>query len=152
MKRSIIVIFAIAILGGIALVAKGHHTTAGRLVSPQATSTGSQASGSSSSSDSSNTPASYKDGTFTGDAAATPYGTVQIAVIISGGKIADINFLQMPSDQQHSREVTTFSEPLLKQTTIAKQSSNIDFVSGATSTSYGYQESLQHALDQAKIS
>jgi uncharacterized protein with FMN-binding domain len=44
------------------------------------------------------------------------------------------------------------SKPQLKQTTLDAQSSQIDFVSGATSTSYGYQESLQKALDKAKVS
>jgi uncharacterized protein with FMN-binding domain len=58
----------------------------------------------------------------------------------------------MPNDQPHSREVTAMSEPLMKQDTLDRQSADIDFVSGATSTVYGYQESLQKALDQAKIS
>jgi uncharacterized protein with FMN-binding domain len=41
------------------------------------------------------------------------------------------------------------SEPLLEQETLNKQSFHIDFVSGATQTSEGYQQSLQSALNQA---
>jgi uncharacterized protein with FMN-binding domain len=155
MRKTLVIIIAVAILGGASLVAKNHNNTSANPSGPPGSSgfTSNPASGSSiSASSSSATSGPFKDGTFTGNAADTPYGTVQIAVVISGGKITDVNYLQMPSDQGHSREVTSFSEPLLKQTTIDKQSANIDFVSGATSTSYGYQESLQAALDQAKTS
>ncbi len=107
---------------------------------------------SSSVSSSSSQSGNYKDGTYKGDAAETPYGTVQIAVVINGGKITDVNFLQMPNDFGHTQEVTAMSEPLLKHSTLSSQNSNVDFISGATSTCYGYQESLQAALDQAKLS
>jgi uncharacterized protein with FMN-binding domain len=102
-----------------------------------------------SSSSNSVSSSSYKDGTYTGSTAETPYGTVQIAVVVSGGRIANVNFLQMPSDAGHSREVTAGSEPLLKQQTLQNQNSHVDFVSGATSTSEGYEQSLQAALNQA---
>jgi uncharacterized protein with FMN-binding domain len=93
--------------------------------------------------------ASYKDGTYTGDAEDTIYGTVQIAAVISGGKITDIRFLQMPGPEGHSKEVTAFAKDPLKQSTLNHQSSNIDFVSGATQTSEAYEQSLQAALDKA---
>jgi uncharacterized protein with FMN-binding domain len=60
-----------------------------------------------------------------------------------------VKFLQMPGPEGHSKEVTAFSKDPLKQSTLQKQSANIDFVSGATQTSEGYQQSLQAALDQA---
>lgn len=92
----------------------------------------------------------YKDGAFTGQSVDNPYGTVQISAVIAQGKITDINFLKMPSDLGHSAMLSQMSEPLLKQTTLDKQSANIDFVSGATYTSESYQQSLQSALDQAR--
>jgi uncharacterized protein with FMN-binding domain len=148
MRKSIVIVLAIAIIGALGIYAKGHDKSTGSLM-PQ----------SPSSIPASNTPSTstqqtttYKDGTYTGASEDTPYGTVQIAVVISGGKITDVNYLQMPSDLGHSREVTSFSEPLLKQTTIEHQSANIDFVSGATSTSEAYQQSLQAALNQAVMS
>lgn len=91
----------------------------------------------------------YKDGTYTGNAAETLYGNVQIAVVVNGGKITDVKYLQMPFAEERSQSITDAAKPLLKATTIDKQSANIDFVTGATSTSFGYQESLQAALDQA---
>jgi uncharacterized protein with FMN-binding domain len=155
MKKTLVVILSVAILGVLGIYTDKTPSAAGSAPSANNNSGGqavqSASTAASNTADSSSSSA-YKDGSYTGKAADTPYGTVQMAVVISGGRISDVNFLQMPSDEGHSREVTAFAEPLLKQTTLNRQSANIDFVSGATSTSIGYQESLQKALDQAKLS
>lgn len=91
----------------------------------------------------------YKDGTFTGGAQYNPYGTVQIGVVITGGKISDVNFVQMPQGAGHTNYVTSAVEPILKQETLSAQNANISFISGATYTSQTYQASLQSALNQA---
>jgi uncharacterized protein with FMN-binding domain len=155
MRKALVIIFAVAILGGLGFYANknkadnnlntsGSSTTA---VNPSQTSSGSTTSSSGNSS-----PSQLKDGTYSGGTADTPYGIVQVAAVISGGKISDIKFLQMPFEENRSQQVTNMAEPQLKQNTLDAQSSNIDFVSGATSTSYGYKESLQAALDKAKVS
>jgi uncharacterized protein with FMN-binding domain len=154
MKKALVIIFAVAILGGLSLYVnknKANNNLNGTGSQPTST-ISTNSSGTMTSSKGNSSSASYKDGTYSGNAADTPYGTVQVAAVISGGKISDIKFLQMPSDQMHSQEITRMAEPQLVQNTISAQSTNIDFVSGATSTSYGYQESLQAALDKAKIS
>lgn len=154
MKKTVVIIFTLAILGLIGIYEKTHASNH-QLVAPNQTSAATSAPTTSAAAQSSGSTAAstqYKDGTYTGDSEFTAYGNVQIAVVVSGGKITGVNFLQMPNDQSESRQRTSFSEPLLKQTTIANQSSNIDFVSGATDTSIGYQQSLQSALDQAKLS
>ena len=93
---------------------------------------------------------SYKDGTYTSDVAETLYGNIEISLVIADGKISDVMFIQMPDkDDGRSRQITEMAKPLLKATTLDKQSDQIDFVTGATSTSFGYQESLQSALDKA---
>ncbi len=140
MKKTIVIIFAVAILGSLGLYAKQQKTiTAAPSAAPIAQTSPS----------SPQTGKSYKDGTYQGSTADTLYGTVQISVVVSGGKISDVQFLQMPHDEQRSIDITNTAKPLLKQNTLAAQSSKIDFVSGATSTTYGYQESLQAALDKA---
>ena len=145
MKKAFLIIFAVAVLGVLGAYGKSPSGSASSGSGNPAPAT--QAAPSSQSTTSS---AKYKDGTFTGTSEDTPYGIVQIAAVISGGNITDINFLQMPSDMGHSQEVTAYAEPLLKQQALQKQSARIDFVSGATSTSYGYQLSLQSALDKAQ--
>jgi uncharacterized protein with FMN-binding domain len=153
MRKTLVLIFAVAILGGLSVYINKHKdggfaTATARPSSAQA-STSAVSFGASSAGNS----LSLKDGTFSGNAAETPYGTVQVAAVISGGKITDVEFLQMPTDEQHSREVTAMSEPLLKESAISKQrAQGLDMVSGATSTYYGYQESLQAALNKAKLS
>ena len=153
MKKAILIIVAIAILGAVGIYSRSNkaedNTTS---LKTQSSTASSSAVAQSVSTSNSNRASGYKNGIFTGTTEDTPYGPVQIAVVINGGRISDVNFLQMPSDMGHSIEITRQSEPLLKQSTIELQSSKIDFVSGATSTSYGYQASLQHALDQAKVS
>jgi len=150
MKKSVVVILAVAIIGALGIASRQHSTGA-----PLMSSDGSSGSGNSAvqsaSTDSSGsaTPTTYKDGTYNGESEDTPYGMVQVAAVVSGGKIIDVKFLQMPNDRGHTQEVTAFAEPLLKDQTIQKQSAHIDFVSGATTTSEAYQMSLQAALDQA---
>jgi uncharacterized protein with FMN-binding domain len=154
MRKGIVTILAVAIIGALGVYGKSHSTS--NQSSTLGTSSGASqpASSSSGSSRSSTAPAnsssaSFKDGAYTGDSEGTAYGTVQIAVVISGGKITDVKFLQMPNDLGHTQEVTAAAEPLLKEITLQKQSSHIDFVTGATQTSEGYQQSLQAALNQA---
>jgi uncharacterized protein with FMN-binding domain len=151
MRKGIVIILAVAIIGALGIYSKSRpsaaHTTSSDSTSVQSSSTLAPAVD-----DSNSTPdqsISYKDGTYTGDNASTVYGDVRIAVVVSGGKIIDVNFLRMPDDRGHTQEVTDFAEPLLKQETLRKQSAHIDFVSGATQTSEGYQQSLQSALDMA---
>lgn len=92
----------------------------------------------------------YKDGTYTGKPASEPYGTVQVAVVIKGGKITQVNLLQRPSDGPRAVEVNARALPLLVQETIAAQNAQIDAVSGASLTSPVFIESLKSALSQAK--
>ena len=46
-------------------------------------------------------------------------------------------------------QISTYAAPLLRQSALAKQSADIDIVSGATYTSDGYKAALQSALDKA---
>jgi uncharacterized protein with FMN-binding domain len=151
MRKALVIIFAVAVLGGASFYVTNNKSKNNVVVSPQSDiSQASQTPTSNKPTTNSSSPSSsYKDGTYTGKVADTPYGPVQITAIISGGKITDVNFLEMPTDEQRSRTITAQAKPMLKQAAITAQSASIDFVSGATSTSYGYQESLQAALDKA---
>jgi uncharacterized protein with FMN-binding domain len=152
MKKGLVIIFAVAIIGGLGAYTKAHNKTANTGVSAVqgAETTMLDPNNSTQPTGPAETASiTYKDGTYTGDNESTIYGDVQIAVIVSGGKITEVNFLRMPGGEGHTNEVTAFSKPLLKQQTLKNQSANIDFVTGATQTSEGYEQSLQSALDQA---
>ncbi len=159
-KKAVVVALAVAILGALGLYADKKPASSLAATSVASTNSSNQSTvqgastqttASSASTTNSSAASAYKDGSYAGTTAETPYGSVRVTAVISGGKIVDILFMKMPNDQGHSKEVTAAAEPLLKQTTLAKQSANIDFVSGATSTAFGYQESLQAALDKAAI-
>ena len=87
-------------------------------------------------------------GTFTGQAVDTPYGTVQIALVVQAGKIVDVQELQLPSDRRLSQQISAEAGPILRTQVLRAQSDNINGVSGASYTSYGFYTSLQSALSQ----
>lgn len=90
------------------------------------------------------------DGTYTGAAATTRWGDVQVRVTVSGGVIADATALSLPDVDGHSRQLAARAEPVLRSSVIgAATVDGIDMVSGATYTSRAYEQSLQSALDQA---
>lgn len=93
---------------------------------------------------------SYKNGTYTGSVADAFYGNVQVQATISGGKIANVQFLQSPHDALRSMAINTIAMPNLQQEAITAQTSQVNVVSGATDTSNAFVQSLQSALSQAK--
>jgi uncharacterized protein with FMN-binding domain len=91
----------------------------------------------------------FKDGTYTGQDVFTQFGDVQVKVTIAGGRITDVQPLQMPFEKQRSAEITQFAGPQLHDEVLQAQSAQIDTLSGATYTSEAYAQSVQAALDQA---
>ena len=94
--------------------------------------------------------AHYKDGAFIGDPVEVLWGIVQVKTVIQSGKIADVQFLQMPSDRARSVEITDIAKPLLKSEAIKAQSAQVDLVTSATMTSIGFRQSLGSALAKAQ--
>ncbi len=92
----------------------------------------------------------WVDGTYPGNAVSTPYGDVQVQIVVSGGVISDVQVTQYPSDDGRSRQINARALPVLVEETTATQSADIRLVSGATYTSRGYVKSLQSAIDQAQ--
>jgi len=98
-------------------------------------------------------PATTTGGTtYTGDAAATRWGDVQVAITVSGGRITAVDVPVHPSGNRHDEEINGHALPILTRETLRAQSADIDAVSGATVTSEGYVASLQSALDAAHLS
>jgi uncharacterized protein with FMN-binding domain len=83
-----------------------------------------------------------------GDVVGTQFGDIQVRLVLSGGKIVDVQALQLPNDRRRSTQISQFSEPILHSEALQAQSAKIDTVSGATYTSEAYRESLQSALDR----
>lgn len=79
-----------------------------------------------------------------------PYGTVQVAVIVRGGRILDVRTVSIPLDSGTSYSINSQAGPLLRSEALQAQSARIDVVSGATYTSQAYAGSLQSALDRVR--
>jgi uncharacterized protein with FMN-binding domain len=87
------------------------------------------------------------NGPFVGDPSTMRYGTVQVQITISGGKITDAQAIQAPSGRD--QRYTDRAVPVMRQKTLAAQSSNITGVTGASFTAYAWYVSLQSALKKA---
>ncbi|WP_327313885.1 FMN-binding protein [Streptomyces sp. NBC_01235] len=90
-------------------------------------------------------------GTMTGDAVTTQYGNVQVRITVVNNKITKAEAVQAPKGGT-SDQKTALAVPKLNADVVAKQSPDIDTVSGATYTSEGYKKSLQSAIDKANAS
>lgn len=84
--------------------------------------------------------------TLTGDTVQTPYGPVQVSVVVNGTNITSVNVNQSPSGR--NQRFTDYAIPILTQETLDAQSANISVASGASYTSMGFIQSLQSALSQ----
>ena len=91
----------------------------------------------------------YKDGQYTGQDFPNQFGDTQVRVTISGGRITNVQALQLPYDRQRSAEISQYAAPQLHDEVLQAQSAQIDSLSGATYTSDTYAQSVQSALDQA---
>ena len=87
--------------------------------------------------------------TFTGDAVTMRYGIVQVKITVQGGKIVDAQAVQAPTGSND--RYTQKAVPVLREQTIAAQSANIQGVSGASFTSYGWYTSLASAITKAGL-
>ncbi len=91
----------------------------------------------------------YRNGTYTGPSVNVYYGNVQVAAVITGGKLADVKILQYPNDRSTSIQIADYALPQLTQEAISAQSAQVNGVSGASATSQGFVQSLGAALSKA---
>lgn len=92
---------------------------------------------------------SAKNGTFTGAAETTRFGTTQVKVTISAGKLTEVTTVQLNQNDPRSYQISVDAAPTLRSEVLSKQTAAVDTVSGATYTSAAYEASLQSALDKA---
>jgi uncharacterized protein with FMN-binding domain len=90
-----------------------------------------------------------KTGTFAGASSTNEYGTIQVTITASGGRITNVA-ASYPTSPSRTASINARAIPALKQEALAAQNANIASVSGATYTSASYKTSLQSALNTAK--
>lgn len=87
--------------------------------------------------------AAYADGTYLGWGSCR-HGDIQASVVIEGGRIASASIAQCLT-----RYSCSWIAPLVPQVA-ARQSPEVDYVSGATESSYAFYDALVEALSKAK--
>jgi uncharacterized protein with FMN-binding domain len=90
-----------------------------------------------------------RDGHYTGEDVSMRYGDVQVRLVVSGGRITDVQAVVLPSDRARSAYISQVAGPMLHDEVLQAQSAQIDSLSGATYTSDAYAQSVQAALDKA---
>ena len=125
-------------------------TTTAPSATPAASSTAS-ASATPTASASSPASGSGGDGTYTGDAVETRWGTVQVEITVADGTITSADAVAYPTGNPRDQQINAYAVPVLNAEVVAAQSASIDAVSGATVTSDGYLQSLQSAIDAAHL-
>jgi len=93
--------------------------------------------------------ASAADGRFTGDVAQTPYGPMQVEIVISNNRLVSIDSIQYPQSDPRSLSISQQALPILNTETLAAQSTNIQGVGGASYTAQGWVTSLASAIAKA---
>ena len=86
-----------------------------------------------------------------GDTIDTRWGPVQVAAVLDGRRLVDVQVLQYPNERNRSVDINSQALPILHDEAIQAQSAHLDGVSGATYTWDGYSSSLQSALDKAGV-
>ena len=89
------------------------------------------------------------NGTFTGPSVNVNYGNVQVKITVVNGRITDAVAVKAPTGKND--RYTNMAVPTLKAQTLKAQSANIQGVSGASYTSYGWFTSLQGAIALAGL-
>ena len=119
--------------------------TATEAAGDKASANSSNASSDSKGSDANSASGAYKDGEYLGKASAYN-GNVEVKVTISGGKMTAIDIVKTKDDEDYFFDAQKKVIPEI----LEKQSTDVDAVAGATTSSEGIAHAVQKALDQAK--
>ena len=96
-------------------------------------------------SDANSASGAYKDGEYLGKASAYN-GNVEVKVTISGGKITAIDIVKTKDDEEYFFDAQKKVIPEI----LEKQSTDVDAVAGATTSSEGICHAVEKVLEEAK--
>ena len=119
--------------------------TATEAAGDKASANSSNASSDSKGSDANSASGAYKDGEYLGKASAYN-GNVEVKVTISGGKMTAIDIVKTKDDEDYFFDAQKKVIPEI----LEKQSTDVDAVAGATTSSEGIAHAVEKALEQAK--
>jgi uncharacterized protein with FMN-binding domain len=88
--------------------------------------------------------------TATGPAKTTPFSVIQVRATLTGGRLTGVRTVSLTGNGPHTQALNARAEPILRAEALRAGSAEIDVVSGATSTSRIWIESLRGAIRRAR--
>jgi uncharacterized protein with FMN-binding domain len=87
---------------------------------------------------------------YLGPAMTTPFSAIQVRAFFTGRRLTGIETVLLSGDGPHTEALNARAEPILRESALEAGSADVYVVSGATSTSEIWLDSLQGAIDQAR--
>jgi uncharacterized protein with FMN-binding domain len=84
-----------------------------------------------------------------GPAMTTPFSVIQVRATLLHGRLVGVTTVSMSGDGPHTEALNARAEPILRAEALKAHSADIDVVSGATSSSKIWIESLKGAIRDA---
>ena len=85
-----------------------------------------------------------------GPALVTPFSTIQVKASLKDGKLVAVETVALSGDGPHTDALNARAEPILRERALRAGTWDVDTVSGATSTSEIWIESLRGAIRKAR--
>jgi uncharacterized protein with FMN-binding domain len=80
----------------------------------------------------------------------TPFSVIQVRATLTHGRLTGVETVAMSGDGPHTEALNARAEPILRAEALQAGSADIDTVSGATSSSQVWIESLRGAIREAR--
>jgi uncharacterized protein with FMN-binding domain len=85
-----------------------------------------------------------------GPALVTPFSAIQVKATLKDGRLVGVETVALSGDGTHTDALNARAEPILRESALRAGSADVDVVSGATSTSEIWLESLRGAIRKAR--
>jgi uncharacterized protein with FMN-binding domain len=85
-----------------------------------------------------------------GPALVTPFSAIQVKATLLKGKLVGVETVALSGDGPHTQALNARAEPILRERALRAGSADVDVVTGATSSSEIWIESLKGAIRKAR--
>ena len=85
-----------------------------------------------------------------GPALVTPFSAIQVKAWVKDGALVGVETVALSGDGPHTDALNARAEPILRESVLRAGNADVDVVSGATSSSEIWLESLQGAIRKAR--
>ena len=95
-------------------------------------------------------PGDGRGRTATGPAMTTPFSVIQVKATVEEGRLICVETVALSGDGPYTEALNARAEPVLRVSALRAGSADVDVVSGATSTSTIWIDSLRGAIRRAR--